>query len=271
MRQYTIIIFFIFFSFFHNISFADDVKLRRGIPFGILNRVFPFAFGEHTGSCFIIDADERQYIITARHLVPNISSHDTVRILIREVWRNIEVVPIFPENNKTDIVALAGNKLVVPKMEILMGTGGIHIGQDVYFLGFPFGLATQFDKLATSRIAFIKKAILSAVDSRPDSGNIIYLDGHNNPGFSGGPVIFANYEQHERLEIAGVISGYRNQPTKVKSALIEDYDSNTSDSKKKIVHYVLENTGIVVAYHISEIEKAIKVNPIGFPLPKTKE
>ncbi|WP_161949858.1 S1 family peptidase [Desulfofustis glycolicus] len=270
MRK-IVVIFFVLLSLLDTLSFAENVKLQRAIPFGILNRVFPFAFGEHAGSCFIIDDDDRQYIITARHLVSGISEHDTIRILINEVWRNIEVVPIFPENDKTDIVALAGNKLVAPKMEILIGAGGMYVGQDVYFLGFPFGLATQFDKPTTSRIAFIKKAILSAVDTRPDSGNIIYLDGHNNPGFSGGPVIFANYEQHERLQIAGVVSGYKNQPTKVMSALIEDTKSNTNDSKKKIVHYILENTGIVVAYHFSEIEKAIKNKPIGFPLPKTKE
>lgn len=270
MRK-IVVIFFVLFSILEGLSFAEDVKLQHAIPFGILNRVFPFAFGDHSGSCFIIDVDDCQYIITARHLVPGIRAPDTIRILINEVWMNIEVVPIFPQNDKTDIVALAGNKLVASKMEILIGAGGMYVGQDVYFLGFPFGLATQFDKPSTSRIAFIKKAILSAVDTRPDAGNILYLDGHNNPGFSGGPVIFSNYEQHERLQIAGVVSGYKNQPTKVMSALIEDTNSNMNDSKSQIVHYVLENTGIVVAYHISEIESAIKNKPIGFPLPKTKE
>ncbi len=271
-KQYTItIIILILSSFFYQTSFAEDVKLRRAIPFGILNRVFPFAYGEHKGSCFIIDTGGRQYIVTARHLVPNISAHDTVRLLINEVWRDVEIIPIFPENKKTDIVALAGNKLVVPKMDILLGNGGMYVGQDVYFLGFPFGLATQFNKPSLGRFAFIKKAVLSAVDAREGSGNILYLDGHNNPGFSGGPVIFANYAQNERLQIAGVISGYKNQPTKVVSALVEDSDSETNDSKRKVVYYILENTGIVVAYHIHEIEKAIKANPIGFPLSKVEE
>ena len=73
-KQYTItIIILILSSFFYQTSFAEDVKLRRAIPFGILNRVFPFAYGEHKGSCFIIDTGGRQYIVTARHLVPNIS------------------------------------------------------------------------------------------------------------------------------------------------------------------------------------------------------
>lgn len=92
-------------------------------------------------------------------------------------------------------------------MDIVIGQKGIFVGQDVYSLGFPFGLATKFDKPIPTHIAFIKKAILSAIDARPGSGHVLYLDGHNNPGFSGGPVIYANYNERERLEIAGVIAG----------------------------------------------------------------
>jgi len=254
-----------------SVGFSDEVKLQRAVPQGILNRVFPFSFNEHSGSCFVIDIENRQYIITARHLVPGIKDNDNVKLFLNTAWINLRVRAIFAKNEKTDIVALAGDKLVAPKMEIYIGLKGIFVGQDVYFLGFPFGLATKFEKPSPTHIAFIKKGILSAIDARQDSGHILYLDGHNNPGFSGGPVIYANYNEHERLEIAGVIAGYKNQPSQVLEAVVDESTSDTSESKKKIVHYVRENTGIVVAFSIYEIIKAIEKSPIGFPLLDEKK
>lgn len=250
---------------------AEEVKLQRAVPLGILNRVYQISYKEHSGSCFVIDKENRQYIITARHLVPDIVDNDPIRIFVDGTWRIIIVKPIFPESENSDIVALAGNKLVAPKMDILLGSGGIYVGQDVYFLGFPFGLATKFEKPSPVHIAFIKKAILSAIDARPNSGHILYLDGHNNPGFSGGPVIFANYNKKEQLQIAGVVSAYRHQPIEVLEAILEETESSTGESSKKVVRYVKENTGIVLSYSFSEIEKAIDAHPIGFTIPVSTE
>lgn len=248
---------------------SEEVKLQRAVPAGILQRVYPFSYKENNGSCFIIDVNNLQYIITARHLVPDIKDNDTVRLFIAAAWHNVKVRPIFPKNKKTDIVALTGDKLVAPKMGISLGDNEIFVGQDIYFLGFPFGLATQFNNPSRVRIPFVKKGILSAIDALPDSGHILYLDGHNNPGFSGGPVIFANYKQGERLQIAGVVSGYRNQPTQVLEAEVNETNSSTKQSSKKIIHYVNENTGIVVAFSLTEITQAIEENPIGFPIPES--
>ena len=62
-------------------------------------------------------------------------------------------------------------------------------GQDVYFLGFPYGLHGDMSALSNDLpFPFVKKGIISLFHN--DGVNRIYLDGHNNPGFSGGPVVF---------------------------------------------------------------------------------
>lgn len=39
-------------------------------------------------------------------------------------------------------------------------------------------------------IPFLKSGIVSAMDDRDPEANLLYLDGHNNSGFSGGPIVF---------------------------------------------------------------------------------
>jgi hypothetical protein len=63
------------------------------------------------------------------------------------------------------------------------------------------------------------------------------LDGHNNPGFSGGPVLFKEQE-HGKLKVAAVVSGYRfaNEPV--------------YHGEQKLPVTYRYNTGIVISYGI---------------------
>jgi S1-C subfamily serine protease len=255
---------------------AKEVKLSKGggIPFGILDRVFPFKYKSQAGTCFVIDIDDRQYIITARHLVPGIKNGESVQLYVNEEWWTLTVKPIFTKSPATDIVALATDRLIVPKMEIFVGAHGLTIGQDVYFLGFPHLPPTPYLEIATifktRHLPFIKRAIISA-GATFDISDVLYLDGHNNPGFSGGPVIFGNYREGERLQIAGVISGYKIQITPVQAAEIKKSPSQGQKMQTKIIPYVPENSGIVIAYHIAGIVDAIRANPVGFPLSQANQ
>ena len=56
------------------------------------------------------------------------------------------------------------------------------LSENVCFLGYPFNFATGDKGInAGFPVPFVKKAIVSAFED-----STIYLDGHNNPGFSGG-------------------------------------------------------------------------------------
>ncbi len=97
-------------------------------------------------------------------------------------------------------------------------------------------------------LPFVKKATLSQFD-----GKVFLLDGHNNPGFSGGPVVFAepftlNYK------VAAVISGYK--------AVQEPVYAGGQPSNLTYLY----NTGIIVSHSIDSTMEMIRANPIGFDL-----
>ena len=219
----------------------------------ILQRTFQFSFGEQQGTCFTIDYDNRQYIVTARHLVASITDSATIRIKHEEIWKNRPVNLVGHGEGEVDISVLAGGVQISPKHPLPPTAAGLTLGQDVYFLGFPYGWTSEVGALNQNfPLPFVKKATVSAVDFNPVR---FFLDGHNNPGFSGGPVVFSKVgEPANQLSVAGVISGYRfgtepvyleGKPTSLESRY---------------------NTGIVLVYEIQHAIDLISQNPIGFNL-----
>lgn len=77
------------------------------------------------------------------------------------------------------------------------------------------------------------------------------LDGHNNPGFSGGPVDYAKPGETAAKHVAGVISGYRFQMDRV---LLGEKETDLT---------VKFNTGIIIAYPIDHAIDLIKFHPVG--------
>jgi hypothetical protein len=94
------------------------------------------------------------------------------------------------------------------------------------------------------------------------------LDGINNPGFSGGPVL---YHTGPDQVVLGVISGYRNDPGVVHSIEVPDLPTaaQTPDNKAPIPTGTIKknvvdlNTGIIFAFMADVAVEAIKKNPIG--------
>ena len=77
--------------------------------------------------------------------------------------------------------------------------------------------------------------------------SLLFLDGHNNPGFSGGPVCYRKAD-NELFPIAGVVSGYYSEKNFV-------FDEQTDT---QLPLYVIENTGTVYAADISFALELIK-------------
>jgi hypothetical protein len=81
------------------------------------------------------------------------------------------------------------------------------LSQDIYFLGFPYGLRCDVGAAnADFPIPLVRKGCLAKIPT-PDQDFMI-IDGHNNAGFSGGPVIFS---MDGKIGVAGVISSNRWQ------------------------------------------------------------
>ena len=81
---------------------------------------------------------------------------------------------------------------------------------------------------------------------------VIFLDGHNNKGFSGGPVLFKEQE-HGELKVAAVVSGYRfsNEPV------------YQGDQELPVTYRY--KTGIIISYGIKHAVALATANPIGVP------
>ena len=223
------------------------------ITTNILQRTFQFSFGEDQGTCFTIDYDNRQYIVTARHLVEPITDSATIRIKHDKIWKDCLVNLVGHGGGKVDISVLAAGIQISPKYPLPPTAAGLVLGQDVYFLGFPYGLTSEIGELNQNfPLPFVKKATMSAMDF--NHGPFL-LDGHNNPGFSGGPVVFSEVgKPANQFSVAGVISGYRFS---MEPVYLED---------KRTTLEFKYNTGIVLAYGIKHAVDLISQNPIGFNL-----
>jgi S1-C subfamily serine protease len=224
------------------------------ITTNVLQRTFYVKVGNSTGTCFTIDVNDKQYLVTARHVVENISKSAQIDIFHEHQWKTIEVALVGHCTNDIDISVLSTNIQISSTYGLEPSQGGIIYGQDVYFLGFPYGMAGEVGGLNRDfPLPFVKKAILSCTYIAKNGSHLFYLDGHNNPGFSGGPVVFREPSKVD-LKIAAVVSGYRyvNEPI-------------FYGAERLPLEYRY-NTGIVICYGIKHAVDLIHQNPIGYAL-----
>ena len=224
------------------------------ITSNVHRRVFRLMTAAGTGSCFTVDVDGKQYICTAKHLF-DASSTRQLQINVAGEWEYLDVELVGYGSADTDICVLAAKMQLSPTWQLDPTMDGLVIGQDVYFLGYPYGISTiVVDQDEPFRLPFIKKAIVSAVIK--DKRQILFLDGHNNPGFSGGPVVFKEVGRPDgNFRVAAVLSGYRSAQ-----------ESITDQHGNKTPLIYNENTGIVVSVAFNHALDAIKSNPIGHPV-----
>jgi len=228
------------------------------------------------GSIFSVDVDEREYWITARHVLTGVESGPPygsitdkplgLRILNADAsssrlqWFPVSFTVIDAENENVDIAVLAAPTPLLdnPLRSLTADSTGAVFGGDCEFLGFAYGggwrAPIQGGRMLW--LPFVKHCTISA--HATDEGMWV-LDGINNKGFSGGPVVFGTGQEQK---IMGVISGYRLEPAEV----IYSTPASAPLPPKATVEV---NSGFIIAYDIGHAIKAILKNPIG-PLRKAK-
>jgi hypothetical protein len=197
-----------------------------------------------------MDVDDRSYLVTARHFAETIQDRADVHLFHDKQWKTLSVALVGHGTGEVDISVLAPPVVLCPPaVPLPADMGGIIYGQDVYFLGFPYGSFGDIGAINRGLpLPFVRKAVLSCMEFDPIKR--LYLDGHNNRGFSGGPVVFKPQASQE-FKLAGIVSGYRYAEEPI-------YQGETS-----LPFSVRENTGIVLAYGIGYAVDLARANPIG--------
>lgn len=170
--------------------------------------MFRIRIGGHTGTAFTFEIDGLQYLATAKHVVEAGPIGNEIHMARGGGWAAIRVHRIWKSEGEADIAILSPMARVSPAHPIALGGARSYfLSERVYFLGFPFGL--QIDGGTANEgfpIPLVKSGIVSGF--RPTEGGVseIFIDGHNNAGFSGGPIV--KIAPDASMCVIGVVSGY---------------------------------------------------------------
>lgn len=222
----------------------------------MLYRILRLKVGNALGSAFTVEVDGKQYVITARHLLEGFGSEGEIELWLDNRWSKARARAIYPSREVVDIAALDLGRPVTISFPLEPSSGGLTLGQQVYFLGYPQGLGVSRSEPPPpgfGDLPFLKSGIVSAIDDRNPEASILYLDGQNNPGFSGGPIVFWHAASRS-FRVAGVVRGYRNEALPVLKK------KNLDDPQAKAYNdlYTRANSGIVIGYDIRHIVEAIR-------------
>ncbi len=208
-----------------------------------------------TFSGFTVEVDGRQYLLTAKHAVFGSSPTVEIEYLHEAKWKDMTARRILCEPAEVDIAILCPDRHLTHSVPVELGTAGIIFAQDVFFLGYPLGMHAYIPNITPFAFPFVKKGIVSAIVRDINNVQSIIVDGHNNRGFSGGPLFYYLEGCIKRPKIAGVITSYPHDAIPV------------YDGEKKTSLTVRENTGILIAHDIQYAIDIIRANPEGFPAP----
>jgi S1-C subfamily serine protease len=215
------------------------------VPSNILTRVFCLRVGSDIGSSFTIEVNDRQYLITARHVLKVLGSGLKVQILQDGTkWRDIEVRPIPVEPESVDIGVLALKEQLSDTLPVeLSGEKNSYLSQAVFFVGFPYALSIAGHNLNRGfPIPLVKHGIIAALSG--PRGEPFLVDAINNPGFSGGPIV--RTQNPNKPAIIGVVSAYKVSQERVFN---KEIDTGLTTQA---------NTGLLVAFSLDYALEAIQ-------------
>lgn len=269
-------------------------SLGRGqVPNNVFQRVLNVRVNagtdlEETATAFTFDVDGREYLITAKHVVQGLRGEDRLDVFMNGDWLPLRV-KILRCDDPIDIAVLIPPHQLTVNIP-LSSSGSFQFGQDAYFLGFPLGLQSpSAGANGPYPLALIKRGTISGVVpiDIPKKATMLFLDGYNNPGFSGGPIVFRDFaESGYVMKVTGVVSGFipevvpsmkehdiaspanAGAVAKSESWRIRRRKNGTYFEYVDNGSFVALNTGIVEGYMIDPAIDLIREHPIG---PEVKD
>jgi hypothetical protein len=214
-----------------------------------------------------MEVDDRQYLVTAKHVVATLEGPEaTVKLCENRKSCSDVPVTIIRCPDPIDIAVLIPKKQLTEAYPLKPELKGAVFGQDMFFLGYPLIGKTLGTYTAEEAVAFIRKATFAAQE-REGGATWLLLDGRNNGGFSGGPVVYKDLSTSENtFKIAAVISGLMSEYVEVVDPVTIDAAQVTAEDKalnrvvtgadgkiRRLVgtgRFVPQNTDVVIAYAI---------------------
>lgn len=208
----------------------------------IIQRVFRIQYLDDSATAFTVEKGNKQLLITVKHLFKkgNYPAKSDIKIFQngnQVISKKVNLYYHTNTNIDITIIEFIDNTFLSPQHPVNFINQSTY-SQEIFFLGFPLNISMSFGNLSVFPFPLVKRGIISAFINENNS-SFMFLDGINNPGFSGAPVVTINEDQS--INVIGVISGYRY----TLDSLV-DINSNPISNGE----YVIQNTGLIVAYDI---------------------
>jgi S1-C subfamily serine protease len=207
----------------------------------LVRKTYLINVGAFQGTAFLMVKGGEEYIITVRHLFDSaLKCGDRVKInlAVETTSKSYEAKYYIDKDARRDVAVLKlSEKIqVLPPLET---EGQIILGGEVLFAGYPVFSKQQFGTVSKNNSLYplVKRGIISAFFDPPGI-NLYLIDAHNNPGFSGSPLVTYNFETKKTILI-GVVSGYIKELKSIKTPAGATLDA-----------VMEENSGITIAYPI---------------------
>lgn len=213
------------------------------VDLAVMHRVLRIRYKGAVGSAVYVELDGVKQIFTANHLVRGMMPGDRMEIRFNEGWHFIDVRDVEHCEAGTDVSAICpvthwGEGLGEDQL-----TGGVHIGQEVAFCGFP--LNSEMNGMPGTLgwpICFVKWGAFSGALKRSDDTYEYLFDAINNRGFSGGPIII---KEQGKLKVIAIVSEYKyDSPSPVYRKKPDDVEEVETE------WYVKPNSGFMVGVPI---------------------
>lgn len=261
-----------------------------------LFRTFMIQTSVERGTAFSIDVDNREYWITAKHLFTGVKSGPAGTFTEKRINASLlvpqsaddrghdqqwltDTFSVLDPGKDIDILVLVPSHLLLDfpvGFSLNSGTAGVGFGAECEFLGFPYGggWKAHLDSGKAVWLPYVKHCAVSAQIN--EEVHVWVLDGINNEGFSGGPVLFGTGTAQK---VFAVISGFHQEALEVLPVQSTDGSptgfvprppelpgSKVNKEQRQVVN---ANSGFIIAFDIQPAIETINRNPIG-PLRPTK-
>lgn len=224
------------------------------VPVQCWMRTFKVEFVGGSASCFVITYRTRQWLVTAQHVVDTavqnghatftLTGENGLRVGLSAPLAPVPLVEVGPD---VAVFSLGDHKIVRDDMTLEPSADGVMLSQEVFFLGYPMpGTLPLSGRLPAVRRGIVsQRAVFHGVVSW-------LIDGHNLPGFSGGPLVFASHGGvGSTWHVLGVVSAYVQHRIAVE--MLGGAVPGTTTGLE-----VPSNAGLVVVYDIKHATDAIE-------------